>query len=58
MIARSRNSATSRRGRSLRFRQRPSFECATAKREVEKVICADPQLGMLDRQIAEITSAC
>ncbi|MEH0873121.1 hypothetical protein V5O36_25795, partial [Serratia liquefaciens] len=31
----------------------PSFDCATAKREVEKVICADPQLGMLDRQIAE-----
>ena len=31
----------------------PSFECATARREVEKVICADPQLGVLDRQIAE-----
>ncbi|MCA1390111.1 MULTISPECIES: tetratricopeptide repeat protein [unclassified Bradyrhizobium] len=31
----------------------PSFKCATAKREVEKVICADPQLGVLDRQIAE-----
>ncbi|QIO36649.1 tetratricopeptide repeat protein [Bradyrhizobium sp. 1(2017)] len=31
----------------------PSFDCATAKREVEKVICADPQLGVLDRQIAE-----
>lgn len=30
-----------------------SFPCATAKREVEKVICADPQLGVLDRQIAE-----
>ncbi|MCP3370473.1 tetratricopeptide repeat protein [Bradyrhizobium cajani] len=31
----------------------PSFDCATARREVEKVICADPQLGVLDRQIAE-----
>ncbi len=31
----------------------PSFACATARREVEKVICADPQLGVLDRQIAE-----
>ena len=31
----------------------PSFDCASAKREVEKVICADPQLGVLDRQIAE-----
>lgn len=31
----------------------PSFDCATAKREVEQVICADPQLGVLDRQIAE-----
>ena len=31
----------------------PSFDCASAKREVEKVICADPQLGVLDRQLAE-----
>jgi tetratricopeptide (TPR) repeat protein len=31
----------------------PSFDCGAAKREVEKVICADPQLGMLDRQLAE-----
>jgi uncharacterized protein len=31
----------------------PSFDCDTARREVEKMICADPQLGMLDRQIAE-----
>jgi tetratricopeptide (TPR) repeat protein len=31
----------------------PSFECATAKREVEKMICADPQLMVLDRQIAD-----
>lgn len=31
----------------------PSFSCATAKREVEKVICADAQLGALDRAISE-----
>lgn len=31
----------------------PSFDCASARREVEKVICADPELGMLDRQIAD-----
>lgn len=31
----------------------PSFDCATAKREVEKMICSDPQLGVLDRQIAD-----
>jgi len=31
----------------------PSSDCATARREVEKVICADPQLGTLDRRIAD-----
>src|SRR5262249_28760590 len=31
----------------------PSFDCATAKREVEKGICAEPHLGVLDRQIAD-----
>lgn len=31
----------------------PSFDCGTAKREVEKVICADPELSALDRQLAE-----
>ncbi|WP_298884188.1 tetratricopeptide repeat protein [uncultured Bradyrhizobium sp.] len=31
----------------------PSFDCSSARREVEKVICADPQLGALDRQLAE-----
>jgi tetratricopeptide (TPR) repeat protein len=34
----------------------PSFDCVTARREVEKVICADPQLGALDRQIADTFS--
>ena len=31
----------------------PSFDCGMAKLAVEKAICADPQLGTLDRQIAE-----
>ncbi|WP_315835614.1 tetratricopeptide repeat protein [Bradyrhizobium prioriisuperbiae] len=31
----------------------PSFDCATAKRAVEKVICADPRLSQLDREINE-----
>jgi uncharacterized protein len=31
----------------------PSFDCETAKLAVEKAICADPQLGLLDSQIAD-----
>lgn len=31
----------------------PSFDCATAKRAVEKVICTDPGLSRLDRDINE-----
>lgn len=31
----------------------PSFDCATAKRAVEKVICADARLSRLDREIDE-----
>ncbi|CCD95087.1 conserved exported hypothetical protein [Bradyrhizobium sp. ORS 375] len=34
-------------------RSGPSFDCATAVREVEKVICADPQLSVLDLGISE-----
>ena len=30
----------------------PSFDCETARLAVEKAICADPQLGALDHQIA------
>lgn len=30
---------------------KPSFNCATAKRPVEKAICADPELAELDREI-------
>jgi tetratricopeptide (TPR) repeat protein len=31
----------------------PSFDCGAARLAVEKAICADPQLGALDRQISE-----
>jgi uncharacterized protein len=31
----------------------PSFDCGTATLAVERAICADPQLGALDRQIAD-----
>lgn len=30
---------------------KPSFNCATARRKVEKAICADPALADLDRQV-------
>lgn len=30
----------------------PSFDCARATTEVERVICADPALGLLDRRMA------
>ena len=30
---------------------KPSFDCATARRKVEKVICANPELADLDRQV-------
>jgi uncharacterized protein len=33
---------------------RPSFNCATAKRAVEKAICGDPELAKLDRDINEV----
>jgi tetratricopeptide (TPR) repeat protein len=32
----------------------PSFNCATAKRQVEKAICADPGLAQLDRNINDV----
>jgi tetratricopeptide (TPR) repeat protein len=34
----------------------PSFDCETATLAVEHAICADPQLGALDHQIADIYS--
>jgi uncharacterized protein YecT (DUF1311 family) len=32
----------------------PSFNCATAGRQVEKAICADPGLAQLDRNINDV----
>ena len=33
---------------------KPSFNCATANRPVEKAICADPELADLDREIDDM----
>ena len=35
---------------------KPAFNCATAKRPVEKAICASPDLANLDRQINAVNS--
>jgi uncharacterized protein len=32
----------------------PSFNCATVKRQVEKAICADPDLAQLDRDMNDV----
>ena len=41
-------------GAQMAVSNRPSFDCATAKRAVEKAICADPGLAKLDRDINEV----
>jgi tetratricopeptide (TPR) repeat protein len=41
-------------GAQMAVGNRPSFNCATAKRAVEKAICADPGLAKLDRDINEV----
>jgi tetratricopeptide (TPR) repeat protein len=35
---------------------KPAFNCSTAKRPVEKAICASPDLANLDRQISAVNS--
>jgi tetratricopeptide (TPR) repeat protein len=35
---------------------KPSFDCATARRPVEKAICANPELANLDRQINAVNT--
>jgi tetratricopeptide (TPR) repeat protein len=35
---------------------KPSFNCASARRPVEKAICADPELANLDREINAVNS--
>jgi tetratricopeptide (TPR) repeat protein len=41
-------------GAQMAVGNRPSFDCAIAKRAVEKAICADPALAKLDRDINDI----
>jgi len=38
-------------GAQMAVRNQPSFDCTTAKRAVEKAICADPKLARLDSDI-------
>jgi tetratricopeptide (TPR) repeat protein len=40
-----------RLGAQMAVNNKPSFNCATARRAVEKAICADPELAKLDREI-------
>jgi tetratricopeptide (TPR) repeat protein len=40
-----------RLGALIAVNNRPSFNCATARRAVEKAICANPDLANLDREI-------
>jgi tetratricopeptide (TPR) repeat protein len=40
-----------RLGAQMAVNNRPSFNCATARRAVEKAICANPDLANLDREI-------
>jgi len=40
-----------RLGAMMAVKGQPSFNCATARRPVEKAICADPDLADLDREI-------
>src|SRR3954471_15873412 len=40
-----------RLGAQMAVAGRPSFNCPTARRAVEKAICADPELANLDREI-------
>jgi uncharacterized protein len=35
---------------------KPSFNCATARRPVEKAICGNPELANLDRQINAVNT--
>ena len=44
--------ALERIGAQMAVNNRPSFDCASARRAVEKAICANPDLANLDRQIS------
>jgi len=43
-------------GALMAVNKRPSFNCATAKRQVEKAICASPALVTLDREINAVNT--
>jgi len=43
-----------RLGAQMAVNNKPSFNCATARRAVEKAICADPELARLDREINDV----
>jgi tetratricopeptide (TPR) repeat protein len=43
-------------GALMAVNKRPSFNCATTKRPVEKAICANPELVTLDREINAVNA--
>lgn len=43
-------------GAMLAVNNRPSFNCAVARRAVEKAICANPELANLDREINAVNT--
>ncbi len=45
-----------RLGALMAVNNKPSFNCATARRPVEKAICASPDLANLDRQINAVNT--
>jgi tetratricopeptide (TPR) repeat protein len=45
-----------RLGAQMAVADKPSFNCATAKRPVEKAICANPELANLDREINAVNT--
>jgi tetratricopeptide (TPR) repeat protein len=45
-----------RLGALLAVNDKPSFNCATARRPVEKAICANPEMANLDRQINAVNT--
>jgi tetratricopeptide (TPR) repeat protein len=45
-----------RLGAMIAVNNRPSFNCATARRPVEKTICGNPELANLDREINAVNT--
>jgi tetratricopeptide (TPR) repeat protein len=43
-------------GAMIAVNNKPSFNCATARRPVEKAICANPELANLDREINAVNT--